>query len=149
MNCNYILNQQSSASMPSLPAHKSHKVHDTSSAKKSQRGGTALSIVIALVVVIVLPILMVRSMDLRNQRSTPHLGKPPLPIGAVQSIQFVAHMGMVDTQINTDQLTVLAGGAVSIRKGVVLEWRRGQRRDDLCVVGTDRCWDLMVEDVVE
>jgi len=147
MSRNYDLNQQSSASMPSLAAHKSHKVHDTSSAKKSQRGSTALFILIALVVV--LPILMIRGMDPRNQRPSPHLGKPPLPIGAVQSIQFVAHMGMVDTQINTDQLTVLVGGAVSIRKGVVLEWRRSQRSGDLCVVGTDRCWDLMVEDMVE
>jgi uncharacterized SAM-binding protein YcdF (DUF218 family) len=137
--------------MQSLPALDSTKVQDTASLSKSQRGSTAIFILCALAVVsvIVFPILIVRSMDPRSQRSYSHVGKPPLPIGAVQSIQFVGHGGMVDTQINTDQLAVLVEGAISIRKGVVLEWRRSQARDDLCIVKTNRCWDLMVEDVVE
>jgi len=145
----YIPYQRSPASLRTLQTPESQSIQNSTYSKKSQRGSTALFTLIALAVVIVVPLLLIRSADSRSLRPSPQAGKPPLPIGSVQSIQFVGHMGMVDTQINTDQLTILIGGAVTIRKGTLLEWRRSQRSGDLCVVGTDRCWDLMVEDIVE
>jgi len=88
-------------------------------------------------------------MDPQVNRWIANAGKPTLVVGTVQSIQYVGHLGHFDTQINTDQQTLLVEGSAPVSKGVALEWRRNKLYGGLCVVGTKRCWDLLEIDPTE
>ncbi len=67
----------------------------------------------------------------------------PIPMGQVQSVKFVGRMYYLDTQVDTDHKTLLLDGVADMAKGTALEWRRGNLGNDLCVVGTTRCWGLL------
>lgn len=144
----YSLNQHSPASLRALQALKSNgKVDQTDTEQKELGGTTSLLVLFGLVLVI--PVLMIIRLDPRVDRWMANDGKPVLAMGTVQSIQFVGRLGGLDTQINTDQRTLLVEGAAALPKGTALEWRRSELYGDLCVVGTDRCWDLLEIDRTE
>ncbi|MDT7517026.1 hypothetical protein [Rhodoferax mekongensis] len=142
------LNLHSPASLRALQALKSKGSADQPETVQRELGGTT-SLLVLMALVLVIPVLMVIRLDPRVDRWIANKGKPPLEVGTVQSIQFVGRLGGLDTQINTDQRTLLVGDAAAIPKGTALEWRRSDLYGDLCVVGTERCWDLLVVDETE
>lgn len=144
----YSLNQHSPASLRALQALKARRTEEQTDAEKKELGGTT-SMLVLFALVLVIPVLMIIRMDPRVDRWMTNKGKPTLPVGTVQSIQFVGRLGGVDIQINTDQRTLLVEGAAAIPKGTALEWRRSELYGDLCIVGTDRCWDLLIVDETE
>lgn len=144
----YTLNQHSPASLRALQALKTKGTADqTDTEQKKLAGTTSLLVLFALVLVI--PVLMIIRLDPRVDRWIANDGKPVLSMGIAQSIQFVGRLGGLDTQINTDQRMLLVTGAAALSKGTSLEWRRSELYGDLCVVGTDRCWDLLEIDRTE
>jgi hypothetical protein len=144
----YMLNQHSPASLRALQALKTKGTADQTETEQRELGGTT-SMLILFALVLVIPVLMIIRMDPRVERWIANDGKPVLAMGTVESIQFVGRLGGLDTQINTDQRTLLVEGVAAIPKETALEWRRSELYGDLCVVGTDRCWDLLVVDETE
>ncbi len=142
------LNQHSPASLRALQALKAKRTTDQTDSGQKELGGTT-SLLVLFALVLVIPVLMIIRLDPRVDRWIANDGKPVLAMGTVQSIQFVGRLGGLDTQINTDQRTLLVEGAAAIPKGTPLEWRRSELYGDLCVVGTDRCWDLLEIDRTE
>jgi hypothetical protein len=138
----YTLNQHSPASLRALQALKTKGTADKTDSGQKELGGTT-SLLVLFALVLVIPVLMIIRLDPRVDRWMANDGKPVLSMGIVQSIQFVGRLGGLDTQINTDQRTLLVEGAAALPKGTALEWRRSELYGDLCVVGTDRCWDLL------
>ncbi len=138
----YSLNQHSPASLRALEALKTKGTADQTDTEQKELGGTT-SMLVLFALVLVIPVLMIIRMDPRVDRWMANEGKPVLAMGTVQSIQFVGRLGGLDTQINTDQRTLLVEGAAALPKGTALEWRRSELYGDLCVVGTDRCYDLL------
>lgn len=136
------LNQHSPASLRALQALKAKGTADPTDMEQKELGGTT-SLMVLFAMVLVIPILMIIRLDPRVDRWMANDGKPVLAMGTVQSIQFVGRLGGLDTQINTDQRTLLVAGAAALPKGMSLEWRRSELYGDLCVVGIDRCWDLL------
>jgi hypothetical protein len=144
----YTLNQHSPASLRALQALKAKGTADPTDTEQKELGGTS-SLLVLFAMVLVIPILMIIRLDPRVDRWMANEGKPVLAMGTVYSIQFVGRLGGLDTQINTDQRTLLVEGAAALPKGTALEWRRSELYEDLCVVGTDRCWDLLEIDRTE
>lgn len=141
----YTLNQHSPASLQALQALKANKAGDPADTEQKEVGSTTpLLFVFALVLLI--PILIIVGMDPRVDRWISNRSKPVMAVGTVLSIQYLGHLGHFDTQINTDKQTLLVEGSAVVSKGVALEWRRSKLYGDLCVVGTDRCWDLLETD---
>jgi hypothetical protein len=138
----YTLNQHSPASLRALQALKAKGSADQTDTEQKELGGTT-SLLVLFALVLVIPVLMLIRLDPRVDRWMANDGKAVFAMGTVQSIQFVSRLGGLDTQINTDQRTLLVEGAAAIPKGTPLEWRRSELYGDLCVVGTDRCWDLL------
>lgn len=68
----------------------------------------------------------------------------PVAMGLVQSVNYVDRLGSLDTQVNTDQQTFLVEDAANLPNGTALELRRSKLYGDLCVVGSERCWNLLV-----
>ncbi len=62
----------------------------------------------------------------------------PVPVGAVQGIHFIGNLG-VDSQIDTEEHSLLVRGVTRFQKGVVLEQRRSFWNLKVCEVGTHRC----------
>jgi hypothetical protein len=141
----YSLTQHSPASLQALQALKTHEAGDPSETEQKELGGTT-SLLFVFALVLVFPILLIIRMDPQVDRWIANDGKPTLVVGTVQSIQYVGHLGHFDTQINTDQQTLLVEGSAAVSKGTPLEWRRNKLYGDLCVVGTDRCWNLLQTD---
>ncbi len=144
----YTLNQHSPASLRALQALKTKGTADKTDSEQKELGGTT-SLLVLFALVLVIPVLMIIRLDPRVDRWMANDGKPVLAMGIVQSIQFVGRLGGLDTQINTDQRTLLVEGAAALAKGTALEWRRSELYGNLCVVGTDRCWDLLEIDRTE
>lgn len=144
----YTLNQHSPASLRALQALKTKGTADQTETEQKELGGTT-SLLVLFAMVLVIPILMLIRLDPRVDRWMANKDKPTLAMGTVQSIQFVGRLGGLDTQINTDQRTLLVERAATLPKGTAVEWRRSELYGDLCVVGTDRCWDLLVVDETE
>lgn len=63
-------------------------------------------------------------------------------LGTVRKITYVGGLG-ADTQIDTENRTLLLRGVVIIHQGVPLEQRVGLLDSDVCIVTTDQCWHLM------
>jgi hypothetical protein len=144
----YSLNQHSPASLRALQALKTKGTANQTDAEQKELGGTT-SMLVLFALVLVIPVLMIIRLDPRVDRWMANKDKPTLAVGTVQSIQFVGRLGRLDTQINTYQRTLLVEGAAAISKGTALEWRRSELYGDLCVVGTDRCWNLLIVDETE
>jgi len=144
----YTLNQHSPASLRALQALKAKGTANQIDTEQKELGGTT-SLLVLFALVLVIPVLMIIRLDPRVDRWMVNDGKPVLAMGIVQSIQFVGRLGGLDTQIDTDQRTLLVEGAAALPKGTSLEWRRSELYGDLCVVGTDRCWNLLITDELE
>lgn len=144
----YTLNQHSPASLRALQALKAKRLADQTDKEQRELCGTT-SLLVLFALVLVIPVLMIIRLDPRVDRWMSNDGKPVLAMGTVQSIQFVGRLGGLDTQINTNQRTFLVEGAAAIPKETALEWRRSELYGDLCVVGTDRCWNLLIADELE
>lgn len=125
-----------------MSALKTKATADQTDTEQKELGGTT-SLLVLFALVLVIPILILIRLDPRVDRWIANDGKPVLAMGTVQSIQFVGRLGGLDTQINTDQRTLLVEGVAALPKETALEWRRSELYGDLCVVGTDRCWDLL------
>ena len=144
----YTLNQHSPASLRALQALKAKRTADQTDTEQTELGGTT-TLLVLFALVLVIPVLMIIRLDPRVDRWMANDGKPALVMGTVQNIQFVGRLGGLDTQINTNQRTLLVEGAAALPKGTALEWRRSELYGDLCAVGTDRCWNLLITDELE
>ena len=60
-------------------------------------------------------------------------------MGRVNRITF----GVPGTQVDTDRRSFLLEGVVMLDPGTNLEWRRFMADQNLCIVGSDRCWYLI------
>lgn len=149
MNCNtYDPSQHSPASLRALQTRKSKGTADENESEQQQLGGTNLLLVL-FALVLLIPILLIIRLVPRVDRWIANREKSTLSMGTVQSIQYVGRLGGLDAQINTDQRILLVEGTAAVTKGTTLEWRRSDLYGDLCVVGTDRCWDLLELDQTE
>lgn len=133
----------SPASLRALHALKDHRAQsDHEQPVEEMKSTKALMALLMLFVII--PVLLIFRMDPRVDRWVNNRHKPTVSMGVVQSIQYLGHMGHLDTQLNTNYQTLLVEGTAAVAKGTALEWRRSELYGDLCVVGTERCWDLLV-----
>lgn len=73
-----------------------------------------------------------------------HKDTRSVPLGQVVEISYVGQLGTVHTQVKTENRTLLIEGAVPLPKGTAIEWRRSKVFKDLCVVGSEHCWDLVL-----
>lgn len=144
----YSLNQHSPASLRALQGLKTKGTVDQNELNQKELGGTK-SLLVLLALVLAIPILMIIRLDPRVDRWMSNHGKPTLAMGTVQSIQYVGRLGGLDTQINTDQQALLVEGTAALRNGTALEWRRSELNGDLCVMETNRCWNLLIADELE
>ncbi len=115
----------------------------TDLADRSNRNGVLGSLGIAACLMVIAMVIAVH-FDSRVQRWRANKGLPPIEMGVVNGIELVDARGHQDTQVITDLHMLYLEGAATLRPGEVLEWRRSELHGDLCVVGTDRCWDLLV-----
>ena len=111
---------------------------------QSESSGVAGSLILAVCLVVIAMVITVH-FDSRVQRWRANKGLAPLGIGVVSRIDLVETRGHHDTQVTTDSRTFYLEGVNTLHPGDVLEWRRSELHRDLCVVGTERCWDLMAE----
>ncbi len=72
--------------------------------------------------------------------SLEHMNDPttPVAVGAVQGIYFVGNLG-VDSQIDTEEHSLLVRGVTRFTKGAVLEQRKSFWNLKICEVGTQQC----------
>ena len=72
------------------------------------------------------------------------IGAPPAKEywGEVQSIRYVGGLS-VKTQLTTQNRTFLLLGVVNTQIGDRLEKRQDLTSLQVCIEGTDRCWDLL------
>jgi hypothetical protein len=72
--------------------------------------------------------------------SLAHMNDPttPVPVGVVQRIQFIGNLG-VDSQIDTEEHSLLVRGVTRFHKGAVLEQRKTFWNLKICEVGTQQC----------
>jgi len=150
----FIYLAHSPASLAAMQAlkHQGHQtmeapVQDSVQQPVQPTSNSIASVLFFVGLLILVPCLLIYRFDPRVVRWLANEGKPTVAMGSVQSIQYVGHFGYLDTQINTDRQTLLVEGSASIRKGAAVEWRRSQLYNDLCVAGTQQCWDLIVGEV--
>jgi hypothetical protein len=72
--------------------------------------------------------------------SLQHMNDPttPVPVGVVQRIHFIGNLG-VDSQIDTEEHSLLVRGVTRFTKGAVLEQRKSFWNLKICEVGTQQC----------
>ena len=133
------MNIHSSTSLKAIATVKAARA-----ATRQQDTGPEQGSVFPWLLTLLVVLALLYRLDPRVDRWLNNKDARPVAMGLVQSVNYVDRLGSLDTQVNTDQQTFLVEDAANLPKGTALEWRRSKLYGDLCVVGSERCWNLLV-----
>lgn len=118
-----------------------NSVNATQNGESNQGGGFAGILVFFLVTFV---ILIGLSFWPYTRQLIPGLADPAMiqPLGPVIEARYIGGFG-VRTEIRTVGKTLLLRRAVELDVGTVVERRSRVLEDDLCITGTERCWEIV------
>ena len=101
-----------------------------------------------IVVFMVLGAVLAFVADPKCRRWVDHLGKTPQAIhmGVVTWTQPVQRFGPTGTLITLGDRKLQVLGVADVSPGAAMEWWPGRWDEDLCVVGTQKCWEVFAGD---
>ena len=104
-----------------------------------------------IVVFLVLGAVLAFVADPKCRRWVDHLGKTPQAIhmGVVTWTQPVQRFGPTGTLITLGDRKLQVLGVADVSPGTTMEWWPGRWGADLCVLGTQKCWEVLEGDTGE
>ena len=92
----------------------------------------------------VMGVLLAFVADPKCRRWVDHWGQIPysIPMGTVSSTQPLQRFGPAGTLITLGTRKLQVIGVVDVSHGAAMEWWPGRWGEDLCVVGTQKCWEV-------